>query len=68
MQSLLTGVSQTLVGMNAYATHANRDIFGLDADDFNPERWLGHPETVAQMEQYQLPVREVLLLTPDCSS
>ncbi|KAI4236460.1 MAG: hypothetical protein LQ349_002532 [Xanthoria aureola] len=44
----------TLVGMNAYATHANRDVFGLDADDFRPERWLGHDETVTQMDQYML--------------
>lgn len=64
LQGLLTCVSQTLVGMNAYATHANRDVFGLDADDFRPERWLGHDETVTQMDQYMLSVREPFTFDP----
>ncbi len=42
--------------MNANVAHANRDIFGFDADDFRPERWLGHLEAVAQMDQYFLTV------------
>ncbi|KAL9012685.1 MAG: hypothetical protein Q9173_002564 [Seirophora scorigena] len=41
----------TVVGMNAFVAHANRDVFGSDADDFRPERWLADQDTVARMEQ-----------------
>ncbi|KAL8751898.1 MAG: hypothetical protein Q9199_006119 [Rusavskia elegans] len=44
----------TVVGINPYVAHANRGVFGLDADDFKPERWLGNRETVTQMDQYFL--------------
>ncbi|KAI4246660.1 MAG: hypothetical protein L6R42_009839, partial [Xanthoria sp. 1 TBL-2021] len=44
----------TVVGINPYVAHANRGVFGLDADDFKPERWLGNLETVTQMDQYFL--------------
>ncbi|KAL8764808.1 MAG: hypothetical protein Q9209_007868, partial [Squamulea sp. 1 TL-2023] len=44
----------TVVGMNAYVAHANRDVFGADADDFRPERWLGDDDSRTQMEQYFL--------------
>ncbi|KAL8910656.1 MAG: hypothetical protein Q9171_004072 [Xanthocarpia ochracea] len=50
------GKNSTVVGMNAYVAHANRDVFGFDADDFRPERWLGHLEAIAQMDQYFLTV------------
>lgn len=26
--------------MNPYVVHRNKDVFGLDADVFNPDRWL----------------------------
>jgi hypothetical protein len=29
----------TRVGINAAVLHRDKDVFGLDADDFNPERW-----------------------------
>ncbi|KAL8899589.1 MAG: hypothetical protein Q9207_006111 [Kuettlingeria erythrocarpa] len=48
------GNNLTVVGMNAYVAHANRDVFGPDADEFRPERWLGDQETVTQMDQYFL--------------
>ncbi|KAL8851458.1 MAG: hypothetical protein Q9221_003637 [Calogaya cf. arnoldii] len=44
----------TVVGMNAFVAHANRDVFGQDADEFRPEPWLGDEDTVAQMDQYFL--------------
>jgi len=30
----------TVVGCSAWVIHRNRDIFGEDADEFRPERWL----------------------------
>ena len=30
----------TNIGMSAHIVHRNRDIYGADADDFRPERWL----------------------------
>ncbi|KAL9021012.1 MAG: hypothetical protein Q9185_001768 [Variospora sp. 1 TL-2023] len=53
----------TIVGMNAFVAHANRDVFGPDADDFRPERWLADQEIVARMEQYFLSVSEDYPLT-----
>lgn len=29
-----------IVGVNAWVVHQNRDVFGEDADQFKPERWL----------------------------
>ncbi|KAL8867886.1 MAG: hypothetical protein Q9198_008358 [Flavoplaca austrocitrina] len=48
------GNNLTVVGMNAFVAHANRDVFGPDADEFRPERWLGQEESVMQMDQYFL--------------
>ena len=31
---------QTIIGVNPWALHRNRDVFGPDAEDFRPERWL----------------------------
>ena len=31
----------TIVGMNAWVVHRDRGIFGADADDWNPDRWMG---------------------------
>lgn len=32
----------TIVGMNAWVIHRNKDIYGQDVDSFRPERWLRH--------------------------
>ncbi|MCJ1278735.1 hypothetical protein MMC21_006552 [Puttea exsequens] len=45
----------TDVGVNPYAAHANHEVFGADADDFRPERWIERGEKeVARMESYFL--------------
>ena len=45
----------TRVGMNAAVVQRDKSIFGDDADDFVPKRWLG-PDT-ARMERYMLQVQ-----------
>ncbi|KAJ8129015.1 hypothetical protein O1611_g4615 [Lasiodiplodia mahajangana] len=30
----------TIVGINSWVAHRNSQVFGADADEFNPERWL----------------------------
>ena len=48
-----TWVSQkTEIAANPYVLHRNTDIFGLDAETFRPERWLGDPEQVRLMHKY----------------
>ena len=39
---------------NPFVIHRNRKIFGLDANTFRPERWLGDPNDVRQMHKYSL--------------
>lgn len=34
----------TNVGINSWVAHRNRDVYGHDADEFRPERWLDSPE------------------------
>jgi hypothetical protein len=41
----------TIVGMNPYVIHHDPGIFGEDAADFRPERWLeSTPEQLTAME------------------
>ena len=43
----------SIVGANAWVIHRDRNIFGLDADQFNPDRWLD-VDAAAQMDRYIL--------------
>ncbi len=42
---------QTEVGVNIWVTHANKSMFGPDAEHFRPERWLEDPERAAEMNR-----------------
>ena len=41
----------TVVGVNAWVVQRDRGVFGADADEFRPERWLSPSEQVRQMEK-----------------
>ncbi|KAJ4358238.1 uncharacterized protein N0V89_002818 [Didymosphaeria variabile] len=43
------------VGINCWVAHANQAVFGEDADQFRPERWLADKETVSAMNRYWIP-------------
>ncbi|KAF3763002.1 cytochrome P450 [Cryphonectria parasitica EP155] len=40
------------IGVNPWVPHHNKEVFGVDADEFRPERWLeASSEKLAKMEQ-----------------
>ena len=47
----------TVVGVNAWVIHRDKTIFGADASQFRPERWLDvAPETLKRMNRAYIPV------------
>jgi cytochrome P450 len=50
----------TTVGINTWCAHYNEDVFGPDAAEFRPERWLEAEkeggERIKNMEAYYMPV------------
>ncbi|KIV80341.1 hypothetical protein PV11_07847 [Exophiala sideris] len=44
--------AKTEVGVNSWVAHANQSVFGKDADDFRPERWLESAERASEMNRY----------------
>lgn len=47
----------TTVGVNTWCAHYNETVFGADAREFRPERWLVAPDKAKAMHAYYLPVR-----------
>ncbi|KAH8651948.1 cytochrome P450 [Tricladium varicosporioides] len=41
----------TIVGMNSWVMHANKQVYGEDAEDFRPERWFESEERVKEMKR-----------------
>ncbi len=47
----------TVVGMHAWVVHRNKEVYGQDAGEFRPERWLeADPEQLKKMERCFLSV------------
>ena len=44
----------TEIGGNPYVLHRNTDVFGTDAHDFSPDRWLESEERSKEMDRYIL--------------
>ncbi|KAH7171270.1 cytochrome P450 [Dactylonectria macrodidyma] len=42
------------VGVNPYVIHRNKLIFGDDADQFRPERWLENKDKARDMDRYMI--------------
>ncbi|KAM5343525.1 hypothetical protein ACJ41O_012062 [Fusarium nematophilum] len=42
------------VGVNPYVIHRSRSIFGADADQFRPERWLEDKDRAREMDRYMM--------------
>lgn len=52
----------TQVGLNSWVAHFNEDVFGSDAAEFRPERWLNEKDEgkLKQMNAYYLPVSGII--------
>ncbi|KAI1610627.1 cytochrome P450 oxidoreductase [Exophiala viscosa] len=44
--------AKTEVGVNSWVAHANQEVFGKDAGEFRPERWLESAERASEMNRY----------------
>jgi len=64
---MLTTHFQTVVGVNAWVTNHNHDVYGADAEEFRPERWLeGPPERLSGMERSFMTVRLTTISIDSC--
>lgn len=49
----------TIVGVHPWVIHRDRNVFGADADEFRPERWMGGgEEQIREMDRVFIPVRD----------
>ncbi len=46
----------TSIACNGWVLHRDKEVFGQDADDFRPERWLEDEEKARKMERYMFQV------------
>ena len=46
----------TIVGINSWVMHANRQVYGEDAESFRPERWFDSEERVREMKRCNMAV------------
>ena len=53
----------TSVACNGWVLHRDKEVFGQDADDFRPERWLEDEERAKRMERYMFQVSFSVLTT-----
>ena len=44
----------TIVGINSWVMHANKEVYGEDAESFNPDRWFASEEKVNLMKRYNM--------------
>lgn len=44
----------TVVGVNAWVVHHDKEVFGQDADVFRPERWLTGDTKIMKRSMYQV--------------
>lgn len=50
----------TTIAANGWVLHRDKEVFGQDADDFRPERWLEDEERAKKMERYMFQVRLII--------
>lgn len=46
----------TIVGINSWVMHANKQVYGEDAEEFRPERWFESEERVREMKRCNMAV------------
>ncbi|OAA67679.1 Cytochrome P450 [Cordyceps fumosorosea ARSEF 2679] len=51
----------TTVGLNNWCAHYNEAVFGQDAHEFRPERWLAEQDEVKKLNAYYLPLVPMLV-------
>ena len=50
----------TTIACNGWVLHRDKEVFGQDADDYRPERWLEDEEKARRMERYMFQVTTLL--------
>ena len=54
----------TIVGINSWVMHANKQVYGEDAESFRPERWFESEERVREMKRCNMAVSGLPLPIP----